>query len=158
MTVDRNAAATDEATPRLTTRPETLESQNSQPTTSFAGNPGLDAGTLGRTSVGLVVVIALILGCAYLLRRFNGVAGTAGSHLKVIASKGLGQRERIVLVEIDDKWLVLGVTAQSINTLHTLDAKPIESDLQQGRSDTGFGHIFKRTIGSYTGRIDKGAF
>jgi flagellar biosynthetic protein FliP len=38
--------------------------------------------------------------------------------VKVVSSSSLGQRERVVVVEIDGTWLVLGVTASQINTAH----------------------------------------
>ena len=40
--------------------------------------------------------------------------------MKVISGLSVGTRERILLVEIGDTWLVLGVTAAQIRTLHTL--------------------------------------
>lgn len=64
--------------------------------------------------------------CLYPYRRTAGkafrsggkTAGTRG--LKVSASTPLGPRERVVIVEVEDARLVLGVTASSINVLHTL--------------------------------------
>ena len=37
----------------------------------------------------------------------------------------LGQRERVVVVEVGATWLVLGVTTNQINTLHTLPAQAL---------------------------------
>jgi len=45
--------------------------------------------------------------------------------LKVSASTPLGPRERVVIVEVEDARLVLGVTASSINVLHTLPPAPV---------------------------------
>jgi flagellar protein FliO/FliZ len=66
---------------------------------------------------GLVVVLAAILGCAWLFRRMsNGMVGIP-RHLRVVSAVMVGQRERVVIVELGDEWLVLGVTAQSVNLL-----------------------------------------
>ena len=47
-----------------------------------------------------------------------------GGHLvKVVSSAALGQRERVVVVEVGGQWLVLGVTSSQVNMLHTLPAQ-----------------------------------
>ena len=43
--------------------------------------------------------------------------------MKVVSSTSVGQRERVVVVEVAGQWLVLGVTPQNIHTLHTLPAQ-----------------------------------
>jgi flagellar protein FliO/FliZ len=76
-----------------------------------------------RAGVGLVFVVGLIFACAWLARRFGLQQKSSGSLLKVVSSVMVGQRERVVVVEIEGTWLVLGVTAGQINFLHTLEAK-----------------------------------
>ena len=71
--------------------------------------------------VGLVVIIGLLFAGAYLLRRLND--GRSFGHsgpLKVIGGLSLSARERIVLVEIEGTWLVIGIVPGQIKTLHTL--------------------------------------
>jgi flagellar protein FliO/FliZ len=36
-----------------------------------------------------------------------------------VATQALGQRERVVLVEIGDDWLLLGVAPGQVSALHT---------------------------------------
>jgi flagellar protein FliO/FliZ len=45
--------------------------------------------------------------------------------LKVVTSLNLGSKERLVVVQVGKKQLLLGVTGQQINILDTL-AEPIE--------------------------------
>lgn len=45
------------------------------------------------------------------------------SLIKVKSSCSLGNKERVVVVEMNNEWLVLGVTAQSVNLLHQCPAK-----------------------------------
>ncbi len=40
--------------------------------------------------------------------------------MKTLAIMPLGPKEKIVLMELSDTWLILGITAHSINTLHTV--------------------------------------
>lgn len=72
---------------------------------------------------GLAVVVALLLGTLWLIKRLSSPRGAAAG-LKVLGAAPVGPRERVVLVELADQVLVLGVTPASVNTLHTL---PLET-------------------------------
>ncbi len=73
-------------------------------------------------------VVALIPLALWLFKRspagarFGGGSGQAAMH--VVANLSLAPNQRVVTVEVgqgeDRRWLVLGVTAQSISTLHTM--------------------------------------
>ena len=79
-----------------------------------------------QVSGALFGIIAFILIAAWLAKRFGLAGKTAGTRgLKVSASTTLGPRERVVIVEVEDARLVLGVTASSINVLHTLPPAPV---------------------------------
>lgn len=70
--------------------------------------------------LGLGLVLAVIAGAAWLLRRFGGVARSPASAIKVIGGSAVGQRERIVLVEVGDTWLVVGVAPGHVTALHSM--------------------------------------
>lgn len=81
------------------------------------------ASGLLQAGFGMAVVVGLIFLCAWLARRF-GLQRLGGGHLvKVVSSAALGQRERVVVVEVGGQWLVLGVTSSQVNMLHTLPAQ-----------------------------------
>jgi flagellar protein FliO/FliZ len=98
-----------------------------------------------RVVVGLIVVIAAILLCGWLARR-TGVAGrTQGGAMRIVDSLNLGPRQRIVLVEVEDSWVVVGVTAGQMNVLHTLPAGDTASPLTSGASfATRLGQALRR--------------
>lgn len=75
---------------------------------------------------GLLLVLAIIWGLTWLLKRFSLIPAAAAGTLKVVAATGVGQRERVVVVEIDNTWLVLGVAPGHVTKLHILD-KPAVS-------------------------------
>ena len=82
-----------------------------------------------QVSGALFGIIAFILIAAWLAKRFGLAGKTASTRgLKVSASTTLGPRERVVIVEVEDARLVLGVTASSINVLHKLPPAPVEVD------------------------------
>ncbi|WP_011301987.1 flagellar biosynthetic protein FliO [Cupriavidus necator] len=80
------------------------------------------AGSLAQAGLGLFGVIALILGLAWVARRAGLVRHGPQGMMKVIGSTMLGARQRLVLVEVGDTWLVLGVSAGEIRTLHSMPA------------------------------------
>jgi flagellar protein FliO/FliZ len=72
--------------------------------------------------IGGLLLVLVIIGCiAWLLKRFALIPTAATGALKVVAATGVGQRERVVIVEIDSTWLVLGVAPGRVNRLHTMD-------------------------------------
>ena len=69
------------------------------------------------TLVSLIVVLAVIGVVAFLVKRL-GPGGTPQTRLmRIISQLPLGAREKISIVELDDQWLVLGVTSQQITLL-----------------------------------------
>lgn len=67
----------------------------------------------------LLFVLGLIIVAAWLMRRFSLLPTAAGRHW-VVSGIMVGQRERVVIVEVQGQWLVLGVTAQNVNLLSSL--------------------------------------
>ncbi|MEP7101720.1 MAG: flagellar biosynthetic protein FliO [Burkholderiales bacterium] len=71
-----------------------------------------------------VAIIAMIPVALWLLKRTPMGGAASGGMLRSIAALPLSQNQRIVTVEVgqgdERRWLVLGVTAQSITTLHTM--------------------------------------
>jgi flagellar protein FliO/FliZ len=75
----------------------------------------------------LLLVLAAIVLVAWLLKRMNVAQQGSGNLLKIIGGVSIGQRERIVLVEVKDTWLVVGVGPGQIRTLHTLHKEEFQS-------------------------------
>jgi flagellar protein FliO/FliZ len=82
-----------------------------------------------QVSGALLGIIAFILVVAWLAKRVGLAGKTAGARgLKLSASTSLGPRERVVIVEVEDARLVLGVTASNINVLHKLPPAPVSTE------------------------------
>jgi flagellar protein FliO/FliZ len=78
------------------------------------------AGSMLQMLAGLLLVLAVIGAAAWLLKRFAANPGTATGAIRVIAGAAVGQRERVVLVEIGGTWLVLGVAPGQVSALHSM--------------------------------------
>ncbi|QTF10726.1 flagellar biosynthetic protein FliO [Brenneria izadpanahii] len=79
---------------------------------------------VGGMLVGILLFILLI---AWIIRKL-GLTGYSHNNrlLKVISTCQVGQRERVVIVEVDKNWLILGVTSQNISPLLTIPAQSID--------------------------------
>lgn len=84
--------------------------------------PGVSFGTMMQTFAGLLFILALFIGAAWLARRLgvgNALAAGKGP-MKVVGGLAISPREKILLVEIEETWLVVGVSPGQMRTLHTL--------------------------------------
>ena len=85
-----------------------------------AAAPGAVTGQVLSLIIGMAVVLAVIAGAAWLVKRISPRTYGSSSVLRVIAGAAVGQRERVVIVEVGATWLVLGVAPGSVNTLHQM--------------------------------------
>jgi len=90
-----------------------------------APNP-LSAANVLQVVLGLACVLA-IFGCAvWLMKRLNALPRANNHVLRVISGVAIGARERVVVIEIKDTWLVVGVAPGHVSTLHLLPRAPRE--------------------------------
>jgi len=83
-------------------------------------DPGM-AANLFQVLFGLLVVLSVLGGIVWLLKRFPSVTRTfATNTIKIVSGVSVGPRERILIIEIADQWIVVGVAPGRINTLATL--------------------------------------
>ena len=68
----------------------------------------------------LLLVLGLIIGLGWLLKRMPGGAFRPAEGLKIVASLSIGAKERVVVVDVNGQQLLLGVTAGGISNLHQL--------------------------------------
>lgn len=81
----------------------------------------VNSSSIAQIVFSLLLVLAAIVAVAWLLKRMNLAQRGTGNLLKVIGSVAIGQRERVVLLEINDTWLVVGVGPGQIRALHVLE-------------------------------------
>jgi flagellar protein FliO/FliZ len=70
---------------------------------------------------GLILVLALIAGIAWFLKRTGLTPGLQSSAAaKIVGGVSVGNRERVVVVEVADLWIVVGVAPGRVNALATM--------------------------------------
>ncbi|MCQ6258894.1 flagellar biosynthetic protein FliO [Pseudomonas sp. Q11] len=95
-----------------------------EPAATVAAAPaagGGIAGQLAQLVLGLLLVLGLIFFLAWLLRRVqqSGPAGK-GQVIDIVASRALGPRDRLVLVQVGNEQILLGLSPGTITALHVL--------------------------------------
>jgi len=78
------------------------------------------AGGLLQVLLGLIVVLALMAALAWFLRRFGVARGGGDSVVKIVGGVAVGSRERVMVVEVGEQWIVVGVAAGRVSALTTL--------------------------------------
>ena len=91
--------------------------------------PGIPGGAMLQMLLGLALIIGLLFLGAYLLRRLNGGKsfGNTGP-MRIVGGLMISPRERIVLLEVNETWVIVGIVPGQIKTLHTLPKGEIPSD------------------------------
>jgi len=85
--------------------------------------------TLLQVVSALAIVLTLIAGSSWLLRKLHSKTLGRGQLIHIEAAVSVGTRERVVLIEIGGEWLLIGVATGSINTLLRLNESPLKSAL-----------------------------
>jgi len=113
------------------------------------------AGSLVQTILSLGFVIALLVGLAWLLKRFGPKHITGGTTVKLVGALSVGARERILVVEVGEQWIVVGASPGRMNALATMPRQEIdESTLASAQPIPGanFAEWFKQTIEKRNGK------
>ena len=69
----------------------------------------------------LIVVVGAIVGFGWLYTRARSLGGGNSDVINVVATRALGAKERLMLVEIAGQQLLVGMTASQVQTLHVFD-------------------------------------
>ena len=84
----------------------------------------VSGGKLLETLLGLGLVLALIFVLARVLQRMQGSVSGGNTVMKVVSSLSIGTRERILLLKVADKHILVAATPQSVSPLHVFDEMP----------------------------------
>lgn len=82
----------------------------------------------------LTLVILLMVAILLLVRKFKLTKFGKGKFVNIIQVLPIGQKEKIVLLEINNSYILLGATANRIETLH------IYENFQSSQNDTANNH------------------
>jgi flagellar protein FliO/FliZ len=89
------------------------------------------ASQLANLLGGLVLIIVLIYGLSWFVKRFSQGGFMHNPTMKIVSALPLGTRERLMLVDVGGKQILLGVSATQINTLHVFDEPVVNNEKVQ---------------------------
>lgn len=75
---------------------------------------------LGQLLLGLALVIVLIFVLAWIARRVQNITPKGGKVIQIVASQALGPKDRLLLVQVGEEQILLGLTVGRITPLHVL--------------------------------------
>jgi len=116
---------------------------------TFPATPPVDISSFATMFLGLVAVLALIFVVAWLSRKMKLLQHLGNGHqIKNLATLSLSHREKICLIEVGGKQLLIGLAPGRVNQLHVFEDN-IELDNKHGEkaSEHGFSEHFKKALG-----------
>lgn len=93
-------------------------------TATTAVSPTVGGSELLGVGFSMLIVVAAILLLGWFYSRSRFLGGGASDVINVIATRALGPKERLMIVEVVDQQLLVGMTSTGVQTLHVFD-KPI---------------------------------
>lgn len=99
---------------------------------------------LATTLGSLVLVIGLILGLAWLLKRMKVPALGQQKGMRIISQLTVGPKERIAVIQVGDEQFLIGITTQSIQTLAKLEKPLDDQELASGSFANQFSQLMKK--------------
>ncbi len=111
--------------------------------------PGL--GSLTQVSLALALVLGLVFGLAWLMRRVRGSRRPGAPGIDILAEVALGPKERAVLLQVDRVRLLVGVGMGQVRTLHVMpeaEADALATPAEAGPAGSpGFAELLRRSLG-----------
>ncbi|WP_414705915.1 flagellar biosynthetic protein FliO [Pseudomonas sp.] len=87
-------------------------------------------GQLMQLLFGLLLVIGLIFALAWTMRRVQRSGPGNAQLIELLGSRALGPRDRLVLVQVGNEQILLGVTPGRITPLHVLK-EPVQVPVRE---------------------------
>jgi flagellar protein FliO/FliZ len=111
--------------------------------------------SVGYVTMALALVLALIYGAAWLLRRVRTFNGITKNSMNVVEAISVGPKERVILVRVKDQQVLLGVSPGRVNMLldmgKVVDAPAGDSGNESSNNGTpqmpNFKTLLKRSMG-----------
>lgn len=114
--------------------------------TAAAEPPGLVGGSEVISMItSMFIVLAVILALGWLYSRSRLAVSGQKDVIQVIASRALGTKERLLVIDVAGKQLLVGMTSTSVQTLHVFDEAVVVDDATP--STPAFAQRLKATLG-----------
>jgi flagellar protein FliO/FliZ len=114
---------------------------------AYAAEPSTNVALdLFKVLIGLVVVLGLMAGSAWLLKRLGVAKAASGSTIKVVGGVSVGHRERVLVLEVADQWIVVGVAPGRVSSIANLPRQEQALPADNQPASSNFAVWLKQTI------------
>ena len=116
-----------------------------EPVTSTSAFQGYES--FSQMFFGLIVVLAIIFILASVIKKLN-LVNVGGNHvINVLATQNLGNKERLLLVQVGNDQILLGMSPGNIRKVHKLSSNVVmENKGPLTQSDTDFTRMLKNVL------------
>lgn len=114
-------------------------------TTSKGSKDLLAVDSLLRVSGGLLLVLLMMVLVFWLMKRAQIFKGGLHSELKVLGAISVGQREKLVLAQVGEAQILVGVASGHVSKIHVLD-KPLAVEKTAVSNEQSFASRLERAI------------
>ncbi|HEY8160139.1 MAG TPA: flagellar biosynthetic protein FliO [Methylobacter sp.] len=112
----------------------------------------VSSGDMLHWGIGLLIVLAIFFFCVWGMRKLSGITAGGTEKMRIVGGLSLGMREKVILLQVGKKQLVLGVTPGRIDALHVLEGDDcLSNESPSIGKDSGFSAIVQQVI---KGRAD----
>ncbi|PKO53207.1 MAG: flagellar biosynthetic protein FliO [Betaproteobacteria bacterium HGW-Betaproteobacteria-2] len=80
------------------------------------------AGSAVQVIFGLIMVLGVMMLIAWLFKRYAPGIGQDNSVARIVGGVSVGNRERVLVIEVTDRWLVVGVSPSQVTSIANLEA------------------------------------
>jgi flagellar protein FliO/FliZ len=98
------------------------------------------SGDIAGWGMSLLVVLGIFFLCIWGVRKLSGLTINGTQKMRLLGGLSLGMREKIILLQVGKKQLVLGVTPGRIETLLVLEGEDclLKEESLPATGETGF--------------------
>jgi flagellar protein FliO/FliZ len=110
------------------------------------------SGDIAVWSIGLLIVLSVFFLCVWGVRKLSGLTVSSAGKMRVVGGLSLGMREKVILLQVGKKQLILGVTPGRIETLHVLEGDDclIKEETAPATAETDFAQSVLQAIKART--------
>jgi flagellar protein FliO/FliZ len=81
------------------------------------------SGDIAGWGIGLLLVLGVFFLCVWGVRKLSGLTVNGAQKMRMVGGLSLGMREKVILLQVGKKQLILGVTPGRIETLLVLEGE-----------------------------------
>ncbi len=107
------------------------------------------AGGLIQITFSLLVVVALLIGLSILFKKFGLNRISNSLPIKVVGAVSIGNNQRLVVIEVGEEWILLGVTPQQITTITNMPRQESGGGSNNGENRVNFSTWMQSALEKY---------